>query len=168
MAENIPTVIYFVSDLVSLHFILWCLAAFQDLKSAIFCVKSGPLARFKRLDFGCNFSFSKLFLNNARYTLSAISKTNFFTPINVRFFWFLLCFVNFELFFGQLLGTAVKNTNHKKVVPGNYLNKKKSLKCVFPRCKFSGPQLSRRGLVWNFLNSSKTHAPCGHPRFARA
>ena len=35
-----------------------------------------------------HFSFSKLFLNVAWYTLSAISWTNFFTPIDVRFFCF--------------------------------------------------------------------------------
>ena len=30
-----------------------------------------------------------------------------------------------------------------------------SLKCVFPKCTFAGPQLSRRGLVWIFLIRQK-------------
>ena len=30
-----------------------------------------------------------------------------------------------------------------------------SQKCVFPKCTFSGPQLSRRDLVWYLLNSWK-------------
>ena len=29
----------------------------------------------------------------------------------------------------------------------------RSQKCLFPKCTFSGPQLSRRGLVWYLLNS---------------
>ena len=35
-----------------------------------------------------HFSFFKLFLNIAWYTLSAISGTTALTPIDVRYFWF--------------------------------------------------------------------------------
>ena len=38
-----------------------------------------------------------------------------------------------------------------------------SLKCVFAKCTFSGPQLSWRGLVWYLFNSSIAHAPCARP-----
>ena len=37
----------------------------------------------------------------------------------------------------------------------------RSLKCVFPKCTFSGPQLNQLGLVWYILNSSKAHAAGG-------
>ena len=43
-----------------------------------------------------------------------------------------------------------------------------SQKCVFLKCTFLGPQLSRRGLVWYFLNSWKARAPHGRPAGARA
>ena len=36
-----------------------------------------------------------------------------------------------------------------------------SQKCVFPKCTFSVPQLSWRGLVWYLLNSYKACAPRG-------
>ena len=36
-----------------------------------------------------------------------------------------------------------------------------SLKCVFPKCTFFGPQSNRLVLVWYLLNSSKAHASCG-------
>ena len=66
-----------------------------------------------------------------------------------------------------VLGTVVENAKHKKVAPGNSLNLQKktlasifrSLKFVLPKCTFLGPQLSRRGLVWYLINSSKAHAP---------
>ena len=69
-------------------------------------------------------------------------------------------FLNFGPFFGPFLGTLVENAKSKRVAPGNSLNFPKiltlifgSLKCVFPKCTFSEPQLSRRGLVWYLLNS---------------
>ena len=34
-------------------------------------------------------------------------------------------------------------------------------KTVFPKCRFSGSQLNRLGLVWYLLNSPKAHAPRG-------
>ena len=56
-------------------------------------------------------------------------------------------------------------------MPGNSLNFPKKIKtitlifesqqCVFPKCTFSGPQLSRRRLVWYLLNSPKAHARRG-------
>ena len=39
-------------------------------------------------------------------------------------------------------------------------------KMRFPKCTFSGPQLSRRGLVWYLHNSSKAHAPRRRPAAA--
>ena len=67
----------------------------------------------------------------------------------------------------------MKNAKHRKAVPGNSLNCPKTKKIlaskfrsknyVFPKCTFLGPQLSRRGLVWYLLNSSKAHAPRGRP-----
>ena len=39
----------------------------------------------------------------------------------------------------------------------------RSLKCVFPKCTFSGPQLNRIDLVWYFLNSSKARASLMRP-----
>merc|ERR1712127_885597 len=72
-------------------------------------------------------------------------------------------FLNFGPFFWAVLGTQVENSKHKKVAPGNSLNFPKKIKtltlifvsqnCVFLKCTFSGPQLSRRGLVWYLLNS---------------
>ena len=82
----------------------------------------------------------------------------------------LVIFQPFIPFFGPFLGTIVKSAK-KNVAPGNSLNFQhkikplslifRSLKCVFPRCTFSGPQLNRLGLVWYFLNSSKAYAPRG-------
>ena len=51
---------------------------------------------------GCHFSFSKLFLNVAWYTLSATSAPSDFTPINL-FFGFLSYF-DFNFFFGLIGG----------------------------------------------------------------
>ena len=58
-------------------------------------------------------------------------------------------FLTLDLF----LGTVLENAKHKRVATGNSLN--------VPKCTFSGPQLSRRGLVWYLLNSSKAHARAG-------
>ena len=43
-----------------------------------------------------------------------------------------------------------------------------SLKCVFTKCTFLGPQLSRRGLVWYLPNSSKAPDPRVRPASTRA
>ena len=55
-------------------------------------------------------------------------------------------FVNFGPFFEPLLGTVVENAKHKRVAPGNSLKILAlifgSLKCTFPKCTFSEPQLS--------------------------
>ena len=80
-------------------------------------------------------------------------------------------FLNFWLFFGLFLGTVVKNAKHKKIAPCKSLNFQqksialifRSLKCVFPKCTFSGPKLNRLGVVWYLLISSKAHAPRGCP-----
>merc|ERR1712127_778297 len=63
---------------------------------------------------GGHFSFSKLFLNVALYRLLAISAPSFFTPIDLRFFLFLLCFDFFKLY----LEKAIKKTVVGNV-PGN-------------------------------------------------
>ena len=64
-------------------------------------------------------------------------------------------FLNFGPFFGPFLGTLVENSKHKTLIF-------RSQKCLFQKCTFSGPQLSRRGLVWYLLKFVKS------PRFARA
>ena len=58
--------------------------------------------------------------------------------------------------------------NLKKVVPDIFVISLKilasifgSLKCVFLKCTFLGPQLNRSGLVCYLLNSSKAPAPRG-------
>ena len=91
--------------MVLLHSIWSFLAAFQDINSAFFGLKSVFLALFWKVTifirhsilmichFG-HFSFSTLFLNIAWYTLLAISGTNIFTPINVRFLRFLFLIKN--------------------------------------------------------------------------
>ena len=76
-------------------------------------------------------------------------------------------FLNFGPFFGPFLGTVVGNSKHKKGAPGNSIKIKililifGSQKCVFPKCTFLGPQLSRSGLVWYLLYLWKAPAPRG-------
>ena len=74
-------------------------------------------------------------------------------------------FLNFGPFFGPFLGTLVKNAKHKKFAPCIYLHFCKQstnpniniwvLKCVFPKCTFSGPQTNRIDLYGIFLICQK-------------
>ena len=61
-----------------------------------------------------HFSFSKLSLNVPWNTLSAISAPSNFTPMDARFFWFLLCFDFFKLYVEKNNNIAVVDN-----VPGN-------------------------------------------------
>ena len=71
-----------------------------------------------------------------------------------KWFWsFFGVFLNFGPFFGLFLGAVVLTLT---LIFGHQ-------KCIFTKFTFSGPQLSRRGLVWYLLNSSKTCAPGGRP-----
>ena len=55
---------------------------------------------------GGHFSFSKLSLNVAQYTLSAISVSSNFTPINLRFSRFLLWFDFLKLYLEKKINKA--------------------------------------------------------------
>ena len=70
-------------------------------------------------------------------------------------------FLNFRPFFGPFWGTLVENSEHKKVAPGILTLIFGSQNCVFLKSTFSGPQLSRSGLVWYLLNSWKARASRG-------
>ena len=63
---------------------------------------------------GGHFLFSKLFFNVARYTLSAISRTNFFTPIDMHFFGFYFVLLLKTFFWKKTINISVVDN-----VPGN-------------------------------------------------
>ena len=70
-----------------------------------------------------------------------------------------LRFGNFSVFFELQAVFTYRSEKRKKILASIF----RSLKCVFPKCKFLRPQLNQRVLVWYLLKSLKALASLEHP-----